>query len=658
MARRDRFAYPTTVASVICVAAPDPSSARGRQQDHLPLDMTAPQSTEAPANTTLPAIFHRFERHLSRERRNQCLGLLGLAFVGAIAELVTLGAVLPFLAVLFGTSAQSSGGAAGFVEGLIPTQLLRSDDALLTVSILLIVVVIIAAAMRTALYWVLYSTVFSLAHDFGVGVYRKSLYQPYTYHLNKNSSDILAVTNTVQILLFQVLLPLFEAFAAGFVAIFIIAGLLVIDASSALIAGTSFALIYLAITHVVRPMLSRNSSHIATAQTDRVRCVQEGLGDIRDILLDGSQEAYAAKFGSVDGVWRKAQATNMALSVVPRFAVEGIGISIIVLLALILSRSDNSLVSSLPVLGALALGAQRLLPLIQKVYAGWSQAVGSRQLFLDVLALLDQEIPPEYHPDAVSAPVTFARSIRFDDMSFRYEENARLVLDAIDLDVAKGERIGIVGKTGSGKSTLMDLMMGLIDPSDGRVLIDGVPLTRDNRRAWQMQIAHVPQSIFLTDGSITENIALGRPREVIDEKRIRQAAEQAQLADVIAGLPQGYDTFVGERGVRLSGGQRQRIGIARALYKRAHVLIFDEATSALDSDTERLVLEAVDQLDRELYTMFFIAHQTSSMVLCDRIVQLEAGRIGSVRSTTASERLKAASDPVASSDRQHLAPDS
>ncbi|MGX1307378.1 ABC-type multidrug transport system fused ATPase/permease subunit [Amorphus suaedae] len=589
--------------------------------------MTSSAPHPAPDEASLFSLLRRFHAHLSAPRRKQLGLLLALMFLGAMAELVTLGAVVPFLAVLFGTDVAQQGGAAGFLDDIVPAGMIASGQAVYVVSFALMALALTASATSVLMYRALYKYVFAVANDFGIDAYRKTLYQPYSYHVNQNSSDVIAVTNSVQILLFYVLQPFFEAFSAAFVAVFIILALLLIDASSALIAGTAFAVIYLIITRLVKPLLTRNSVAIAAAQTDRVKCVQEGLGDIRDILLDGTQEAYVAKFAAVETGLRRAQSTNLSLAVLPRFAVEGIGICVIVGLALWLSRSDAGIVASLPVLGALALGAQRLLPLAQKVYAGWSRAAGSRSVLLDVLVFLDQEIPSEYRAAKPAAPMPLRTAIRFERLTFRYTQDDAPVLDAIDLTVARGERIGIVGKTGSGKSTLMDLMMGLIDPTEGAILIDGTRLDRDNRRAWQAQIAHVPQSIFLSDGTIAENIALGRPREAIDMARVRECAERAQLIDLITKLPEGFEAIVGERGVRLSGGQRQRIGIARALYKRASVLIFDEATSALDADTERDVLAAIAGLERDAYTMFFVAHQMSSMTLCDRIIQLSAGRI-------------------------------
>ena len=234
-------------------------------------------------------------------------------------------------------------------------------------------------------------------------------------------------------------------------------------------------------------------------------------------------------------------------------------------------------------------------------------------------------LPPELlQPDPTRLP--FQNAIRFDGVRFRYTNDGPWVLDGLNLTIRKGARVGFVGSTGSGKSTTLDLLMGLLMPTEGTLLVDGVPIIGNRVRAWQRTIAHVPQSIYLADTSLAENIALGVPRESIDIERVRQVARQAQIAEFIDSGPGGYDASVGERGIRLSGGQRQRIGIARALYKQASVLVFDEATSALDNATEQSVMDAIDQLNRDL-TILLIAHRLTTVRRCDIIVELEHGRI-------------------------------
>jgi ATP-binding cassette subfamily B protein len=276
----------------------------------------------------------------------------------------------------------------------------------------------------------------------------------------------------------------------------------------------------------------------------------------------------------------------------------------------------------------LALGAQRLLPLMQQIYGNWSVVMGSKAELADVLALLDQPFAESTNLSG-SAQLELKDSIRFDNVSFRYGLSGPWVISKFDLEIQKGARIGIIGSTGSGKSTAIDLLMGLLEPTQGQILLDGQKITHDDLRAWQKIVAHVPQSIFLTDNTIAENIAFGILPEQIDHERVRLAAKQARIAEFIESRPEGYKAIVGERGVRLSGGQRQRICIARALYKRASVLVFDEATSALDNETENAVMQAIEELSNDL-TLVIIAHRLTTLKNCTQIVQLDEGVVARI----------------------------
>ena len=281
----------------------------------------------------------------------------------------------------------------------------------------------------------------------------------------------------------------------------------------------------------------------------------------------------------------------------------------------------------IPLLGALALGAQRVLPALQQIYNGWAALRGYNTAIQEVLAMLNQPLPPH---QSVAVPLMLQDGIRFGVVHFRYGPERPEVLRGLDLEIRSGERIGLIGSTGSGKSTTVDLLMGLLAPTAGRLLVDGEdlhdPAHPERLAAWRAAIAHVPQSIYLADGSIAENIAFGVPREKIDLARVKQAAEQAQIASFIEASSDGYGSFVGERGIRLSGGQRQRIGIARALYREVQVLVLDEATSALDTDTEALVMEAIERLSRDL-TLVMVAHRLSTLSNCHRVIELANGRV-------------------------------
>jgi ATP-binding cassette subfamily B protein len=304
---------------------------------------------------------------------------------------------------------------------------------------------------------------------------------------------------------------------------------------------------------------------------------------------------------------------------------EALGMVLIAILAYALSLQAGGISASLPALGALALGAQRLLPALQQMYSAWTGIAGSRASLADAIVLLDQPVPTELLQPP-PAPLILHKEIRFEAVRFRYTSDGPWILDNFNLSIPKGTRIGFVGSTGSGKSTTLDLLMGLLAPIEGEIIVDDQPIKGNRTRAWQQTIAHVPQTIYLADATLAENIAFGVPLECINLEQVRKAALQAQIADFIESTQAGYQAYVGERGIRLSGGQRQRIGIARALYKQASILVFDEATSALDNATEQSVMGAINSLDRDL-TILIIAHRLSTIQRCDIIVELERGRV-------------------------------
>ena len=370
-----------------------------------------------------------------------------------------------------------------------------------------------------------------------------------------------------------------------------------------------------------RKKLESNSRCIAERSTQVVKALQEGLGGIRDVLIGGTQEFYCNVYRRSDIPVRRASGNNIVIGSSPRHIIEALGMTLIAILAYNISLQDDGLSVAIPTLGALAIGAQRLLPALQQTYSSYVGIKGSKTSFEDVLKMLEQELP-DYACQVAQPFLSFENEIILKNISFRYSKHTPWVLRDINLKIVKGSIVGFVGVTGSGKSTLVDIIMGLLTATEGELVIDNNSINNKNKRSWQTHISHVPQSIYLSDGTIEENIAFGTPVDKIDRNRVRKAAKQAQISGLIEEWKDGYKTNVGERGVRMSGGQRQRIGIARALYQQADVLIFDEATSALDNKTEKEVMKSIHELDEEL-TILIIAHRITTLTLCDQIVQLD-----------------------------------
>ena len=575
-------------------------------------------------DASLPKLLVRLRYHLSLRRQYQVALLMGLMLVSAFAEVASLSAVLPFLGILVAPDQVFNHPIVMDIARV--WGITSADELVLPLTVAFAAAALIAGAIRILLLWASTQLVVVTGTSLSIEVYRRTLYQPYQVHLARNSSEVISgITNKINGLLFGVMLPLLTLVSSTLLLVAIMLALLAIDPMVALVAAFGFGTSYALITWMARGRLFRNSQRIAYEQTQVVKALQEGLGGIRDVLLDGTQPVYCDIYRQADHPLRQAQGNNVVIGQSPRYILEALGMALIAALAYALSRQTGGINSALPVLGALALGAQRLLPALQQIYSSWASIVGNYASLADTLDLLDQPLPVELL-QPIPAPFIIQDAIHFDAVRFRYTSDGPWVLDGLNLTIPKGARVGFVGSTGSGKSTTLDLLMGLLTPTEGELLVDGQPIGGNRVRAWQRSIAHVPQIIYLADSSLAENIAFGVPFEKIDLDRVQQAARQAQIADFIESSPQGYQAYVGERGIRLSGGQRQRIGIARALYKQASVLVFDEATSALDNATEQLVMDAIEELSSDL-TILLIAHRLSTVRRCDTIVELEHGQV-------------------------------
>lgn len=471
---------------------------------------------------------------------------------------------------------------------------------------------------------------FAAGAEISYAIYQRTLYQDYTVHLNRNSSVVIdGVLNKSNSVIWGNIAPFLTLISSAVMLTFILTALIWADPKTALTAFAGFGFIYACVLMLTKNRLRRNGQLIFTEQARVIKSLQEGLGGIRDVLIDGTQEVYCKTYQHSDLLLRRAQGSNTFLTLTPRFMVEALGMLFIAALAYFMSKDSGGMAQTVPILGVLALGAQRLVPIMEQMYGSWASIRGSHANLNGALELLDQPLP-EYlnHP---SKDIVFKDRIEFKDVTFRYSDANPQIFHELCFAIVKGESIGIIGETGCGKSTLLDLLMGLLHPTQGNLLIDGQPINDLNRRAWQKHIAHVPQAIYLSDTSIAENIAFGEAKELINLERVKTAAKKAQIHDTIEGLPQGYRTLVGERGVRLSGGQRQRIGIARALYKEADVIIFDEATSALDNETEESLMQTIESLQGNL-TILMIAHRITTLRKCDRILHLQKG--GKIESLT------------------------
>lgn len=563
-------------------------------------------------------------QHISARRKAQLTLLLVLMVVASFAEVASIGAVLPFLGVLMAPERIFSNEMASPLVNALG--LTDPVELFLPLTLLFVLAAFFSGAMRLILLWGQTRLGFAIGADFSTEIYQRTLYQPYSVHIARNSSQVIAgISTKTNAVIYDFLLPLLYIISSFLILIAILVAFFAVDPFVALIVFGGFGSLYGLIMVATKKRLAADSHCVNRESAHVIKALQEGLGGVRDVLIDGAQKAYCQIYRDADQPMRLAQANIQITKAAPRFLIESLGMSLIAILAYQLVGRDEGIVGTIPLLGALALGSQRMLPVVQQLYGGWALVRGSQASVQDVIGLLEQPLPP-YADQCQPAPIQFENSICLHQVKFRYSDVGSWVLRGINLKISKGSCIGFIGATGSGKSTLLDLVMGLLHPDEGRLTIDGVAITDQNHRAWQVRIAHVPQTIFLADTTIAQNIAFGISANDINYERVQQAARKAQIADTIDSWELRYDTLVGEGGVRLSGGQRQRIGIARALYKQADVIVFDEATSALDNDTEHAVMKSIDHLGQGV-TVLIIAHRLSTLRNCDQIFELEQGRV-------------------------------
>ena len=580
--------------------------------------------TEQLVELGIPELTLRLWRHLRTRRKKQFVVVSLLMIVSAFAEVLTLGAVLPFITVLVQPERVFGYGPVADLAQLLNVN--RAEDLVFPLACLFVGGALLSAAVRLVVVWSTTHLAMAIGADLCADAYERTLYQPYSTHIGRNTSDVMSgVVHKVEAVVNGMFGPLQTVIGSALTMVTVTVALVLIDPVVATVAMLSFGGGYVAVTWVFSARLKRNSQRIDREQTRVIKAIQEGIGGIRDVLIDGTQTVFLDQFRSADRPMRQAHGSNRVIQLAPRVVMEGVAMLLVSILAVVLSGRQGGIAGGLPVLGALVLGGQRLLPLYQQFYTAVTTILGYRASLTTALAILDQPMPANYGLQA-APPLEFHRELKFENLRFRYTENGPWVIDGVDLTIAKGTCVGVVGTTGCGKSTLLDLLMGLLTPVEGAVLVDEHVLEGNRLRAWQRSIAHVPQHIFLADASLTENIAFGIPVEDVSMERVREAASRAMIAEFIDGEPAGYATMVGERGIRLSGGQRQRIGIARALYKQASVLVFDEATSALDSLTEQSIVHSLADFDREV-TVLLVAHRLSTLKDCDMIVEMNDGRI-------------------------------
>ena len=568
--------------------------------------------------------------HLSKRRQRQFVFMQILIVVASFFEMASLGAVIPFLTVL------SEPELVYEYEYLRPfIQFFRINDAsqlALPITLTFIALILLSAIVRLVLLWTLVRLSQMAGADLSIDIYRHTLFQDYSIHVARNSSEVIngIITKTTTVTK-GVIAPVLNLISTCVTIVGIIAVLLLINVSVTLIGFIGFGGAYLLVIYLTRRDLKKNSQNIAEKSDLMVKSLQEGLEGIREVLINNNQQFYTELYRNSDLQMRRATWRNEVIYSSPRFGMEAIGIGIIALFAYSATLNLGGIDQFLPVLGAFVLGAQKLLPAIQKGYASYSRIKGGRYSLIDVINLLDQPIPD--HADLPPpTPNSFNDSIDLKDLSFRYSEDTPWVLKNINLNIPKGSVIGIVGTTGCGKSTLLDILMCLIKPTNGQILINEQDIYANEKNAtkkissWMNIISLVSQNIYLLEGTIEQNIVMNSKNEELNINNFKLATRVAEIDSFVNKFHKRYKTMIGEEGKLLSGGQRQRIVLARAIYKNPQVLFLDEFTSSLDQETEQKI---VDNLINHLphLTLIMVTHKQSIAKRFDKNYKIINGKL-------------------------------
>ena len=572
-------------------------------------------------------IFRKLLFLLNSKDRKRTGLLLILTIITAFLEMIGVASILPFMAILTNTSLIETNLILNRLFQFFGSFGIKSQDQFLfffgvIVFLLLIFSLIIKALTQYA------QTRFMQIQEYKISkrLFEGYLYQPYSWFLDHNSADIgkTILSEVSQVLAFG-FKPFIEIVTKGLISIAIIALLIIVNYKLTIIVSISFALIYGSIFYVFRKFLKNIGEQRLKSNNKRFTIISEAFGASKEVKVSGLEENYIKNFSTFANSYARTQALSILISQLPRFALEGIAFGGILLIILYMISQSGDFINAIPILSLYVFAAYRLMPSVQQIYTSLTELtfVGPslEKLHNDFQSLKNKNKSQNKNIFEIFD------SIELDNVSYHYPNSSRIALKNINLSILSKSKVGFIGTTGSGKTTLVDIILGLLESNKGNLKVDGKIVDIKNVRSWQKNIGYVPQHIYLSDDTISANIAFGLDTKDINQDIVKKVAKMANLYDFIANeLPNQYQTIVGERGVRLSGGQRQRIGIARALYHKPNVLILDEATSALDNKTEKTVMNAINNLSKDI-TVIIIAHRINTLEDCDVIYKMEKGEI-------------------------------
>jgi ATP-binding cassette, subfamily B, bacterial PglK len=567
---------------------------------------------------------------LSKSEKKKFYLLLFLILIMAFFDVLGVSSIAPFIALLTNPElVQSNEILIKLYDLSLLIGISNQTQFMFLFGVIVFFLIIISLIFRAITIYAL--TRFSLMQEYNTGkrLVEGYLRQNYSWFLNRNSSELgKSILSEVQQVIDLAFIPMLHLITSSVVAIALLALLIHNNPSLAITIGLILSLTYIIIFYLFKSFLSKIGIERLRSNEKRFEIVSEAFGASKEIKLGNLENVYITRFSKYAQIFSKNKSLAVIISILPRYLIEAMAFSGMIVIVLFLLLNGGSFVNILPTIALYVFAAYRLMPVLQQIYSSLSKLRFSKpavdSLYYDVKKLDD--FNNDKKVSVFENSIQFNKSIKLTNISFNYPHSDKKALTNINLSIEAFSKVGIVGSTGSGKTTLVDVILGLLNYDNGNFVIDELNLTKKNKRSWQKIIGYVPQQIYLSDTSIARNIAFGLAKDDINFNKIKEVSKIASLHDFVAKLPNGYNTLIGERGVRLSGGERQRIGIARALYSNPKLIIFDEATSALDNLTEKAVLESIDSLKSKV-TIIMVAHRLATVKNCDIVFMLKNGEI-------------------------------
>ena len=575
------------------------------------------------------SIFKKILRLLNGSERKRLYMLFGIMTISALIEVAGIVSILPFLSLITNPALINDNNILKWLYTTLNFQ--STNKFLIFTGVVVLLVLIISNVLVILTMWGVARFTNMRNYSISRRLLSRYLHQPYAFFLNKNTIELgKNILSEVAYVTGGVLVPLMDIISRGIVALFIFAMLLAVEPLLALSVMVILGIAYIFIYRIVKKKISNLGKRRFSANTELHKAVYEAFGGIKQLKLLGFEEVFINRYSRPSSSYAKDTATNKIISGTPRYIMEVIAIGGIISVVLYLLASDRVFQDALPLIGLFAFAAYRIMPALQIIFA----SVTTIRFYTNSLDVLHNDMSSMNHKSYTMvnakkkpSPINMQKELKLEEITFSYPGTRKPVIDNLNIKIGSNTSVAFVGKTGVGKTTIADIVLGLLRPCSGRILVDGVEITDENLSGWQKNLGYIPQDIYLLDDTVTRNIAFGVPNEEIDINIVEGVAQIANIHNFVTEeLPDKYQTLVGERGIRLSGGQRQRIGIARALYHNPGVLVLDEATSALDGKTENEVFEAINNIARTK-TLIIIAHRLTTTRDCDIIYILKDGKI-------------------------------